>query len=145
MFKRRDVFKCLLEHPKITEMSNATNNDGDLPIHLALQKGLSNFVMPLLKSTSCQVMDKDDNNYLHLAALAGDEKTIENLITYPFSESMINATNSSGRTPLHCSAIGGNLGCINHLLDLVLCARLSYPKSLVKAALASCTAGMFIV
>ena len=117
MFKRKAVFKRLLEHPKITEMSNATNNDGDLPIHLALQKGLSNFVTPLLKLTHCQVMDKDDNNYLHLAALAGDEKTIENLLTYPFAVAMINATNSSGKTPLHCSTISGSLGCIYHLLD----------------------------
>ena len=117
MFKRRDVFKCLLKHPKSTEMSNATNNDGDLPIHLALRRSLSNFVTPLLKCTSSQVMDMDDNNYLHLAALAGDEKTIENLLTYPFAVSMINATNSSGKTPLHCSVISGNLGCIYHLLD----------------------------
>ena len=117
MFKRREVFKRLLEHPQITEMSNATNNDGDLPIHLALRKGLSNFVASLLKSTHCQITDKDDNNYLHLAALADDEKTIENLLTCPFAESMINATNSSGKTPLHCSAISGNLGCISLLLD----------------------------
>ena len=117
MFKRKAVFKRLLEHPKITEMSNATNNDGDLPIHLALQKGLSNFVMPLLKSTHCQITDKDDNNYLHLAALAGDEKTIENLLTYPFAVSMINAANSSGKTPLHCSVIGGSVGCTYYLLD----------------------------
>ena len=117
MFKRREVFKRLLEHPKITEMSNATNNDGDLPIHLALREGLSNFVESLLASTHCQITDKGNNNYFHLAALAGDEKTIENLLTYPFVESMINATNSSGKTPLHCSAIGGNLACICLLLD----------------------------
>ena len=117
MFKRKVIFKHLLKHPKITEMSNDTNNDGDLPIHLALQKGLSTFVTLLLKSTYCQVTYKEDNNYLHLAALAGDEKTMENLLTYHFAESMMNATNSSGKTPLHCSAISGNPGCIYHLLD----------------------------
>jgi transient receptor potential cation channel subfamily A protein 1 len=117
MFKRKTIFKRLLEHPKITEMSNDTNNDGDLPIHLALQKGLSNFVTHLLKFTHYQVMDKDDNNYLHLAALASDEKTMEILLTYPFAESMMNAINSSGKTPLHCSAISGNPGCIYLLLD----------------------------
>ncbi len=117
MFKRKIIFKRLLEHPKITEMSNDVNNDGDLPIHLALRKGLSNFVTHLLKFTHYQVMDKDDNNYLHLAALASDEKTMENLLTYPFAESMLNATNSSGKTPLHCSAISGNPGCIYLLLD----------------------------
>ena len=116
MFKRKEVFKCLLKHPEITKMSNATNNDGDLPIHLALRKGLSNFVIPLLKTTH-EITDKNGNNYFHLAALAGDQKTIENVLTYPFVESMINATNSSGKTPLHCSAIGGNLGCISLLLD----------------------------
>ena len=117
MFKRIEVFKCLLKHPKITEMSNAINNDGNLPIHLALREGLSNFVAPLLTSTRYQTTDKDDNNYFHLAALAGDEKTIENLLTCSFAESMINATNSSGKTPLHCSAISGNLACIYLLLD----------------------------
>jgi transient receptor potential cation channel subfamily A protein 1 len=117
MFKRKIIFERLLEHPKITEMSSDTNNDGDLPIHLALQKGLSNFVTLLLKSTRCQVMDKEDNNYLHLAALAGDEKTMETLLTYPLVESMMNATNLSGKTPLHCSAISGNQGCIYLLLD----------------------------
>ena len=117
MYKRREVFKCLLDHPQITEMSNATDNDGDLPIHLALQKGLSNFVASLLKSTHCQITDKDDNNYFHLAALAGDEKTIENLLTCSFAESMINASNVSGKTPLHCSAISGSLACISLLLD----------------------------
>ena len=117
MFKRKVIFKRLLKHPKITEMSNDTNNDGDLPIHLALQKGLSNFVTLLLKTTHHQVMDKDDNNYLHLASLAGDEKIMENLLTYPFAESTMNATNSSGKTPLHCSAISGNPVCIYFLLD----------------------------
>ena len=117
MFKRKVIFKRLLKHPKITKMSNDTNNDGDLPIHLALQKGLSNFVTLLLKTTRCQVTDKDDNNYLHLAALAGDEKTMENLLTNHFAESMMNATNFSGKTPLHCSAINGNPGCIYFLLD----------------------------
>ena len=117
MFKRKAIFKRLLEHQKITEMSRDTNNEGDLPIHLALQKGLSNFITLLLKSTHHQVMDKDDNNYLHLAALAGDEKIMENLLTYPFAESMMNATNSFGKTPLHCSAISGNPGCIYLLLD----------------------------
>ena len=117
MFKRREAFKRLLEHPKITEMSNVANNDGDLPIHLALREGLSSFVAPLLTSTHCQITDKGDNNYFHLAALAGDEKTMENLLTYPFAESMINATNISGKTPLHCSAIGSNLACICLLLD----------------------------
>ncbi len=117
MFKRKIIFKRLLEHPKVTEMSNDTNNDGDLPIHLTLQKGLSTFITHLLKFTHYQVMDKDDNNYLHLAALASDEKTMENLLTYPFAESMLNATNSSGKTPLHCSAISGNPGCIYFLQD----------------------------
>ena len=117
MFKRKVILKCLLKHPKITKMSNDTNNDGNLPIHLALQKGLSNFVTLLLKSTRHQIMDKDDNNYLHLAALAGDEKIMENLLAYPFAESMMNATNSFGKTPLHCSAISGNPGCIYFLLD----------------------------
>ena len=81
MFKRKEVFKHLLEHPKITEMSAATNNDGDLSIHLALREGLSNCAAHLLKTTPHQITDKDDNNYFHLAALAGDEKTIENLLT----------------------------------------------------------------
>jgi ankyrin repeat protein len=117
MFKRREVFKRLLKHPKITETSNAVNNDGDLPIHLALREGLSTFITPLLTSTHHQITDKDDNNYFHLAALAGDDKTIENLLTRSFAESMINATNSSGKTPLHCSAISGNLACIYLLLD----------------------------
>ena len=116
-FKRREVFKCLLKHPKITEMSNSVNNDGDLPIHLALREGLSTFITPLLTSTHHQITDKDDNNYFHLAALAGDDKTVENLLTRSFAESMINATNSSGKTPLHCSAISGNLACIYLLLD----------------------------
>ena len=117
MFKRKEVFKHLLEHPKIAEMSDATNNDGDLPIHLALREGLSNFATHLLKTTPHQITDKDDNNYFHLAALAGDEKTIENLLTYPFAKSMINATNSSGKTPVHYAAISCNPPCIYLLLD----------------------------
>ena len=116
-FKRKEVFKRLLEHPKITKMSAATNNHGDLPIHLALREGLSNFATPLLKITPHQITDKDDNNYFHLAALAGDEKTIETLLTYPFAESMINATNSSGKTSLHYAAISCNPPCICLLLD----------------------------
>ncbi|MCG8623185.1 MAG: ankyrin repeat domain-containing protein, partial [Proteobacteria bacterium] len=130
VFKRKVIFKRLLKHPKITEMSNDTNNDGDLPIHLALQKGISNFVTLLLKSTHHQVMDKDNNNYLHLAAIAGDEKTMENLLAYPFAESMMNATNFSGKTPLHCSAISGNPGCIYFLLDHgVMVSKCHYGKT----------------
>ena len=116
-FKRREVFKQLLQHPSISEMSNMTNNDGNLPIHLALREGLSDFVTPLLKCTAHPSTDKNDNNYFHLAAVAGDEKSIEILLTYPFAESMLNATNSDGKTPLHCSAISGNIACITLLLD----------------------------
>ena len=116
-FKRREVFKQLLQHPSISEMSNMTNNNGDLPIHLALREGLSDFVTPLLKCTAHPSTDKNDNNYFHLAAFAGDEKSIETLLTYPFAESMLNATNSEGKTPLHCSAISGNISCISLLLD----------------------------
>ena len=116
-FKRREVFKQLLQHPSISEMSNMTNNNGDLPIHLALREGLSDFVTPLLKCTAHPATDKNDNNYFHLAAFAGDEKSIETLLTHPFAESMLNATNSEGKTPLHCSAISGNIACISLLLD----------------------------
>ena len=117
MFKRKEVFKRLLEHSCCTEMCDMSNNEGDLPIHLALREGLSSFVMPLLKSTLREVTDKEENNYFHLAALSGDDKTIETLLNYPFAESMINATNSSGKTPLHCSGISGNLAIISLLLD----------------------------
>ena len=117
MFKRKEVLKHLLEHPCCTEMCDTLNNDGDLPIHLALRGGLSSFITPLLESTFCQVTDKEENNYIHLAAFAGDETTVKTLLDYPFAESMINATNSDGITPLHCSAISGNLASISLLLD----------------------------
>ena len=58
-------------------MSDTPNNDGDFPIHLALREGHNDFVLPLLKCTPDQVVDKENNNYFHLAALAGDNKTIE--------------------------------------------------------------------
>ena len=77
MFKRKETFKRLLEHPDINVMSDTPNNDGDFPIHLALREGHNDFVLPLLKCTPDQVVDKENNNYFHLAALAGDNKTIE--------------------------------------------------------------------
>ena len=117
MFKRREVFIRLLKHPSATEMSDTPNNDGDFPIHLALREGLSSYVAPLLETTLCQATDRDNNNYLHLAALAGDKKTIETLLACSFAKSMINATNSTGKTPLHCSAINGDLMSISLLLD----------------------------
>ena len=127
MFKRKEVFKHLLDHPSITEMCDTPNNEQDLPIHLALRQGMSSYIAPLLECMFCDrqsdkdtlrlAMDKDGHNYFHLAASAGDEKTLEILLTYPFADSMINATDSSGKTPLHSSAIGGNLACISLLLD----------------------------
>ena len=74
--KRKEIFKTIIGSPQSSRMSKEQDEKGDYPIHLALKLGLNTFIDPLLQCATSPLYDAEGNNYLHLAALAGDYKSL---------------------------------------------------------------------
>ena len=58
----------------------SADNQGNLPIRVALKLGLSKMVIALLEVTSEEFTDSEENNYTHLAAISGEVKTLTHLL-----------------------------------------------------------------
>ena len=116
--KRQEILRHLLEHRSSTFLVGEPDNEGNYPIHYALNHGLYEMVSLLLHHPNHHnFQDCNNNSYLHLAALAGDFKSLASLLDLPYSRSMLNATNNTGSTPLHSAAAGGNVACVNTLVN----------------------------
>ena len=116
---RKAIAKCLLDHTMAPRMLIETNHSGSSPVHCALQQGLSDLVskmLTVLKGTH-EHRDHQDCNYLHLAALGGDWKTVTAILDIPTCHKFLNEVNNNGSTPLHLAAIGGHHRCVEILLS----------------------------
>ena len=120
---RQEILRHLLEHRSSTSLVSEPDINGSYPIHYALNHGLHEMVMSIHTSLLLHhpnhhiFQDSKNNNYLHLAAHAGDFKTLTRLLDLPQSRSMLNATNNTGGTPLHSAASGGNVACVKALVN----------------------------
>ena len=120
---RQEILGRLLEHKGSTCLISEPDINGSYPIHYALNHGLYEMVMSIHTSLLLHhpnhhiFQDSKNNNYLHLAAHAGDFKTLTRLLDLPDSRSMLNATNNMGCTPLHSAASGGNVACVKALVN----------------------------
>jgi transient receptor potential cation channel subfamily A protein 1 len=115
--KRMEVFKKLIGCDSARVMATSPNNQGHYPIHDALKLGMSEVVATLLEVTTEEFKDPDGNNYMHLAASSGDEKTLTHLLNIPQVHHMINEANSSGCTPLHFAAARSSIIGLRKLMD----------------------------
>ncbi|KAL5457311.1 hypothetical protein EMCRGX_G034559 [Ephydatia muelleri] len=118
---RTAIAKCLLDHSAAQQMLIQTNHSGSSPVHHALQKGFSALglqMLELLKDGPLhELKDSQGCNYLHLAALGGDWKTITAIVNIHACQLFLNETNMCGSTPLHLATIGGHQRCVEILLS----------------------------
>ena len=116
---RKAIAKCLLDHTMAPRMLIETNHSGSSPVHCALQQGLSDLVSKMLTllEGSHEHRDHQSCNYLHLAALGGDWKTVNAILDIPTCHTFLNEVNKIGSTPLHLATAGGHLHCVEILLS----------------------------
>ena len=117
---RKAIAKCLLNHPMASQMLIETNHSGSSPIDCALKHGLSDLVskmLQLLEGSHYEHRDDQGCNYLHLAALGGDWKTVTAILDIPACHVFLNETTKNGTTPLHLATAGGHLQCVEILLS----------------------------
>ena len=123
LHNRQEILSYLLEHNSCPNLLSTPNNKGDYAIHCAINLSRYDLVILLHKSLLLHhfddhvFLDCDKNNYLHLAAGAGDFKTLSSLLEFKCCfRPMLNAVNKTGATPLHSAASGGNVACVNALV-----------------------------
>eukprot|EP00731_Ephydatia_muelleri_P031952 Em0023g459a len=117
---RKAIATCLLDHSVAQQMLIQTNHSGSSPVHHALLQGSSDLasqMFRLLEGTLYEHRDSQGCNYLHLAALGGDWKTLTAILSTPICPTFLNETNDKGSTPLHLATAGGNQHCVEILLS----------------------------
>lgn len=118
--KKRKIVHMLLETRSAKELVVAADNKGLSPIHQALSLGHSEVVTAMIhvvQSKLKNIKDNDGNNYLHLAALGNNWKTLSILLEIPECLKLLNEINNYGGTPLHMAAFCGNLRSVEVLLS----------------------------
>ena len=119
---RDEVVKCLLLHPSGPFLISDPDKDGKIPLHYALEHSLHDIVVSMIHCVithhkNANLKDRKGNNYLHFAASSGDFRSLSMLLELPSTHVMLNEVNQLGSTPLHSAACGGNLTCINLLVN----------------------------
>ena len=124
LHNRQEILSFLLEHNNCPHLLSTPDNKGNYAIHCALNLRLYDLVILIHKSLLLQhfddhvFLDHDKNNYLHLAAGAGDFRTLSSLLEFKCCfRPLLNAINKTGTTPLHSAASGGNVACVNALVN----------------------------
>lgn len=115
--KRTEVFKDIVKLDKAKVMAQDPNNQGMWPIHCALKLGLSEMLDPLLTLTHDCSKDGQGNNYIHLAAISGSDKTLLHMLNMPCAHAMVNEANDAGFTPLHLAAVRSSITSVQKLID----------------------------
>nr|TKS11512.1 hypothetical protein D5086_0000072450 [Populus alba] len=85
------------------------NEEGNLPIHVACQKGNLEVVSELLTYwfDPMDFLNEKGQNILHVAAESGQRKTVEEILGNRDLEALINEKDYDGNTPLHLAAMYG--------------------------------------
>ena len=115
--ERMEVFRKLIHCDSAKLMAASPDNHGKYPIHKALTLGLDEMLTSLLDLSAEEFKDDEGNNYMHLAAASGSEKTLAVLLSMPCASHMINEPNSSSCTPLHFAASKSSVAAVKKLVD----------------------------
>jgi transient receptor potential cation channel subfamily A protein 1 len=95
---------------------NPKNNDNQSPLHLAARYGRFHTVRRLLASPRGHLiineMDGEGMTGLHIAAAHGHSRIVQLLL----QRGALLHRDHRGRTPLHCSAVGEHIACMQQLL-----------------------------
>ena len=115
--KKLKVFKKVVTLDEAKVLLADPNNHGTCSVHLAIEHGLNDMIESLLELVEIFSKDGTGNNYLHLAALSGNTKTLMLVLSLHEGKCMINECNDIGFTPLHYAAVGASLAVVQNLLD----------------------------
>lgn len=93
---------------------NATNENGQTPLHIAALRGDMYFLDLLIDyRANLDAVNEDKLTPLHLATYAGNINCMKRLIQ---KGANVNAVDHKGHTPLHYTVLGGKIDCLKELL-----------------------------
>ena len=121
LHNRKAIIEALCETPSSHEMANQLDCKGYSPMHIGLKLGLKDIVHMLTSSIRVEpknVKDPYGNTCIHLAAMSGDWKALTYFLEVSnVHHKLLNETNNSRTTPLHCAAKNGHSHCVELLLN----------------------------
>eukprot|EP01006_Ploeotia_vitrea_P022624 TRINITY_DN55018_c0_g1_i2.p1 TRINITY_DN55018_c0_g1~~TRINITY_DN55018_c0_g1_i2.p1 ORF type:complete len:435 (+),score=55.46 TRINITY_DN55018_c0_g1_i2:32-1336(+) len=106
---------------KCPEKVNIANQEGYSPLHMAVSSGSFEVVQLLLDlGVDAVTLTKDQQNVIHQATIAQEEKVLQLLLEMEDNEvdwpKVLNQTDKQGNTALYYAAEGGKKSIINALL-----------------------------
>ena len=117
---RKAIATHLLQLPLASHLVTDLDNDSNSPVHLALKLGVGDMIGAMVSIAGAQLQTTSDNrgnNFLHLAALAGNYTAMSVLLDNPSCRNLLNEMNVYGCTPLHMAARTGHTHCAELLLN----------------------------
>ena len=122
IYQRKAIINYLAELPCALQLClDRGINNGCSPVDCALKLGYRDCLIPLINVIGDHIQDMRDskgNTLLHLAAVSGDNITLESLFAIPASSKLLNEVSNTGATPLHCAAAGQDCSrCVKILLE----------------------------
>ncbi|KAJ6862934.1 hypothetical protein NC652_039719 [Populus alba x Populus x berolinensis] len=95
------------------------NDEGNLPIHVACQKGHLEVVRELLIFwlDPMDFLNEKRQNILHVAAASGQMKIVDEILRNRDLEALINEKDYDGNTPLHLAAMYGRPEIVHALVS----------------------------